>query len=135
MANESKKLAYKMAGGLASTETLQKLIKRGVSKYPKAADRLESLGADSGEVRFINLTRQHQGITFGIFHKVTRGAAQHVIDMKGQSLEWPVTTMTAKAEGRSDGEFVEGTLFFGVWKNHVVLHQRYRAGQSSSRAI
>ncbi len=36
---------------------------------------------------------------------------------------WKVVPITAKNNPEEASEFVEGTLFFGVWKNHVVLHQ------------
>jgi hypothetical protein len=123
MQNESKKLIYKLAGGVAASETLQQLTKRALGKHPKAADRLEPLGESGSEVRFINSTRQHHGVTFGVFHKVTKGAAQYIIDMQAAGDEWKVSTITAKGEDRPNGEFVEGTLFFALWKNHVVLHQ------------
>jgi hypothetical protein len=31
--------------------------------------------------------------------------------------------VTAKTAGKEAREFVEGTLFFAIWKNHVVVHQ------------
>jgi hypothetical protein len=37
--------------------------------------------------------------------------------------EWPVHLVTAKGAGTEASEFVEGTLFFLVWKNHLILHQ------------
>jgi|SRR6266850_3396649 len=122
MNRETKKIVYKLAGGTGS-ETLQSILRCALSKHRRPADRLEPLGKDGGEVRFINLSRQHKGVTLGIFHKVTKGAAQHVIDMQKAGDEWKIFPVTARSDKRPEGEFVEGTLFFGIWKNHVVLHQ------------
>lgn len=121
MQRETKKLIYKLAGGLASPDNLQNMVKRNIDKYPKPDDRLETHGVSDGEVRFINLIRQHHGVTFGTFHKVTKGSAQLVIEMAGD--QWEVAPVTAKSAKRPHGEFIEGTLFFGIFKNHIVLHQ------------
>jgi hypothetical protein len=123
MQRESKKIAYKLAAGLPNGQTLQEILKKALQKYKRTADRLENLGADGSDVRFINANRQHQAVTFGLFHKVTKGAAQHVIDMEQKGDEWSLQSVTAKSATRPAGEFVEGTLFFGIWKNHVLLHQ------------
>src|SRR2546421_82763 len=112
MQRESKKIAYKIATGLADGQTLQDLLRKALTKYRRTADRLESLGADGSDVRFINANRQHQAVTFGLFHKVTKGAAQHVIDMQQKGEEWSLDSVTAKSASRPAGEFVEGTLFF-----------------------
>jgi hypothetical protein len=121
MQRETKKLIYKLAGGLASPDNLQNMVKRLIEKCPKPDDRLETLGVSDGEVRFINLIRQHHGVTFGTFHKVTKGEAHLVIEMAGD--QWEVAPVTAKSAKRPHGEFIEGTLFFGIFKNHIVLHQ------------
>jgi hypothetical protein len=123
MQREYKKLAYKVARGVGAAQTLQELLCGAVKKYHEVGSRIHLLGADGGEARFVNFVRQHQAATFGAFHKVTKGAAQHVINMEGKGDSWEMMTVTAKSEARPHGEFVEGTLFFGVWKNHVVLHQ------------
>ena len=78
MNRESKKLIYKHADGFTNGETLQSALVRALTQYHRTADRVEPLGADSSEVRFINLTRNHQKMLLGIFHKLTKGAGQYV---------------------------------------------------------
>src|SRR4051812_20672713 len=108
MARESKKIVYKIAHGADTEWTLQRGLKSALAKFRRANDRLEPLGAAGSEVRFINFTRQHKGVTCGVFHKVTRGAAQHVIDMQKTGEEWKVIPVKATTETRPNGEFVEG---------------------------
>lgn len=67
--------------------------------------------------------RHHQGLILGIFHRLTKGAGQYVIAMPDSDKEWPVELIKAGADPKLNREFVEGTLFFAVWKNHLVMHQ------------
>lgn len=122
MKSEPKKLTYKLATG-CNGETLQKLIASALRRYQKPKMRLQPLGADGAEVRFIAYSRTNQGMLIGVFHKLTKGKAAQVIEMEDERDEWPVKMISAKASPKDVSEFVEGTLFFGVWKNHVVLHQ------------
>ena len=122
MKKEQKKLTYKLATGTGDS-TLQELLAKALKKYSKPENRLESLGMDGAEVRFVAYARKNQQALIGVFHKLTKGRAQEVIEMVKNGDEWPVHLVTAKAHGKEAQEFVEGTLFFGVWKNHVVVHQ------------
>jgi hypothetical protein len=122
MNKEPKKLTYKLATG-TDNNTLQTLLLSALKKYSKPEKRLESLGADGAEVRFIAFTRKNQQALLGVFHKLTKGRAQEVIEMVKNGDEWPVHLVTAEADGKEPQEFVEGTLFFAIWKNHVVVHQ------------
>lgn len=122
MPKEQRKLIYK-AANRNGDKTLQAVLHAALRKYTKPERRLETLGADGSEVRFIAYGRQHQQALMGVFHKLTRGRAQEVIDMAKGRDEWPVHLVTAKGPGQETSEFVEGTLFFLVWKNHLILHQ------------
>ena len=122
MKSESKKLTYKLAHG-CNGATLQKLLASALRKYSKPKSRLQPLGANGAEVRFIAYSRTNQGMLIGVFHKLTKGKAAQVIEMADEREEWPVKMVSAKADPKDVSEFVEGTLFFGVWKDHVVLHQ------------
>jgi hypothetical protein len=122
MKSESKKLTYKWASG-CNGDTLQSLLVAALKKYSKPNKRLQPLGADGAEVRFIAYSRTNQGMLIGVFHKLTRGKAAQVIEMADEQEEWPVRMLSAKANPKDVSEFVEGTLFFGIWKNHVILHQ------------
>lgn len=122
MKSESKKLAYKLANG-CNGETLQDMLASAIKKYPKPKKRLQQLGADGSDVRFIAYAHTNEGMLIGVFHKLTKGKAAQVIEMADERDEWPVKMMSPKANPKDVSEFIEGTLFFGVWKNHVVLHQ------------
>ncbi len=117
---QQKNLLYKEASGI---DNLQSSIREALRRYPKPENRIESLGTDGAEVRFIAYARTNQGALIGVFHKLTRGRAQEVIDMINGQEEWQVHLVTAKGEGKTTAEFIEGSLFFGVWKNHAVIHQ------------
>lgn len=123
MKKERKKLAYKLASGAGDGETLQSALTKALGMFPDAPSRVESLGLEGAEVRFINLTRTHQKMLLGGFHKLTKGRAQQVIEMAATKTEWPVTLVNATAPGKPPREFVEGTLYFGIWKDHVIMHQ------------
>lgn len=124
MERESKRLIYKRATGAPGGETLQSALIKALSHYDLAANRVEKLGADESQVRFINVHRAHQNLTLGIFHRLTKGAGQYIISMADSSKDWTVELVTPPgSDEKVKCEFVEGTLFFAIWKNHVVLHQ------------
>src|SRR5688572_15815338 len=99
MNKESKKLIYKIASGLTPSETLQSAATEALREFRTSKERLETVGADGSMVRFINVARTHQRLLIGIFHRLTKGAGQHVIDMAGSPEAWEVGVVTAKLEG------------------------------------
>jgi len=119
---EQRKLIYKDAAG-AGTGTLQSALTAALARFPKVPSRLQKLGTDNSRVQFINLTRLSQGMLIGVFHKLTPGAAQQVIEMGEEKPEWPVALVPAKSAEKPNREFISGSLYFGIWKNHVILHQ------------
>ena len=122
MQKERRKIVYRLASGTGD-KTLQNELGAALRKFKTPNTRLEPLGSDGSEVRFINIARTHQKMMVGVFHKLTRGAAQIIINMDGDGDAWKVETVTAKNEKRPKGEFVEGSLYFGIWKNHVLMLQ------------
>jgi hypothetical protein len=122
MTKQQKTLVYKLATG-GGGQTLQAILGKALRHHSKPDKRVENLGADGAEVRFIAYTRNNHQALIGVFHKLTKGRAQEVIEMIKDGDEWPVHLVTAKAAGKEAREFIEGTLFFGIWKNHVVVHQ------------
>src|ERR1700721_1321889 len=123
MNRETKKLIYKQVGGLSNGDTLQGQLQKTLGRYSLPSKRVESLGVNSGQVRFINVHRRHQNFLLGIFHRLTVGAGQYVIAMPDADQEWPVELIKAGANEKLRREFVEGTLYFTIWKNHLVMHQ------------
>lgn len=120
---ESKKLIYKMAKGLSNSHTLQDDLLTAIQKYKTPKKRLEHQGADGSMQRFINLCRRHNKVLIGTFHRLTEGAAQLMIETGTDAEAWPVTPVTAKTQAQPNREFIEGTLYFAIWRNHVVMHQ------------
>jgi hypothetical protein len=129
MQKERRKFTYKLATGLSNGKTLQSELGSALRKKKKPNDRLEPLGTDGSEVRFINVARTHQKMLVGVFHKLTRGAAQIIINMDGDGEAWNVEPVKAQNAQRPKGEFVEGSLYFGIWKNHVIIVQASLAVQ------
>lgn len=120
---EQKKLIYKQAAGAGNGATLQSALSAALTRFPKAASRVEKLGADGSKVQFINVTRLHRGMLMGAFHKLTHGAAQQVIEMSEENPEWPVALVSANSTDKPNREFIGGSLYFGIWKNHAIVHQ------------
>ncbi len=123
MPKEQKKLSYKIAGGFGETETLQSALMAALEKCTKIQDRIEEYDEAAKQVRFINLTLPYNGMIFGNFHKVTKDLALMIIDMVEENPNFSVTAYKAKTDNRPNGEFIESTLQFGVYKNHVFLLQ------------
>jgi hypothetical protein len=123
MQRESKKLTYKFASGLSNGDTLQSVLTGCLRSYKKSKDRVELLGPNGEEMRFINVSRQNKGMLLGVFHKLTRGSGQYIIDMADAADAWNVELITAKLSEKDKREFIEGSLYFGIWKNNVVMHQ------------
>lgn len=122
MQRETKKLIYKQAEG-SGRKTLQDRLTSALKRFKKPKSRLEEMGTSGSEVRFVAYWRTSGPAITGVFHKLTKGRAQEVIDMNPDGDEWAVSLVSAKLGGKELSEFIEGTLFFQVWKNHVILHQ------------
>jgi hypothetical protein len=120
---EVKKLVYKVAKGLPNSRTLQDEVSEAIQRYRGPKKRVQAQGLDNSHHRFINACRRNNKVTLGTFHKLTRGAAQLIIETSKDGEDWPVRPVTAKTEDSPDREYVEGTLFFALWRNHVILHQ------------
>jgi hypothetical protein len=124
MDRRSKKLVYKIATGAKAGSTLQNDLIAALALRPKAKSRLEKLGPNGDEARLINETRTHSSVLCGSLHRFTSGAAQVIISIDDDAKEWAVEQMVPPpTETAKHREFIEGLLFFGIWKNHVILLQ------------
>jgi hypothetical protein len=123
MNRETKKLIYKYVEGLPKGEIFQSALESALAKFALPSKRVEPLGADGSQVRFINVHRRHQSLRLGMFHRLTKGAGQYVIEMNDSGQDWPVQLLPAPKDAKTQREFLEGTLFFALWKNHLVMHQ------------
>jgi hypothetical protein len=123
MTRESKKLIYKHVAGLNGKDTFQDTIAQAIAKYKRPKSRVEPLGTDRSEIRFINMAQSNRKMLVGSFHKLTQGAGQYIIQMADNTVDaWDVTLVKAKQMGEL-AEFVAGTLFYGIWRNHLIMHQ------------
>jgi hypothetical protein len=142
---KQKKLIYKLAKGVPEGTTLQEELTKALQRKSKVTDRLETLGIDSDEARFINNIRPVDKMLFCELARFTRGAAAALVNMVADKEEWEVNQIVAdqikilgkklqdapdEEEGESEDkekdpqrEFLDGILFFGAWKNHVVMLQ------------
>lgn len=122
MSRENKKLVYKQVGGFSNGETLQLELHEALARHALPSKRIEPLGASGRQVRFVNAHREYRGLLLGVFHRLRRGAGEQVMAMPetDKDKEWPI--ITARKNIKLQRELVEGTLFFGVWNNHLVMH-------------
>lgn len=120
----AKKLVYKIASGAKAGSTLQQVLLAALRARPKAKSRLEKLGIRGDEARLINETRNHGSMLCGSLHRFTAGAAQVIISIDDDASEWTIEQLVPPPSDTAEHrEFVEGLLFFGIWKNHVILLQ------------
>jgi hypothetical protein len=117
---ETKKLVYKQVDGFTNGETLQLELQEALARQALPSKRVESLGASARQVRFVNAHRQSRGLLLGIFHRLRRGAGEQVMATPDGDKEWPV--ITAGKNKKLQSELAEGTLFFAVWNNHLVMN-------------
>jgi hypothetical protein len=110
---------------------LQSLLKAAFSKHATVGDRLEEI-EKTGQTRFVTLHRSREGILFGVMICYTVGNNQPIVgvDLTQKELSLQQIEPPADATGRRN-EFIEGTLYFGVRENHVILVQSaaFRSGQ------
>ncbi len=123
MSCETKKLVYKQVDGFTNGETLQLELNEALARQALPSKRVESLGASGRQVRFVTVHRQSRGVLLGMFHRLRRAAGEQVmatLDADLADQEWPV--IAASKNKKLQSELVEGTLFFAVWNNHLVMH-------------
>lgn len=134
MATESKrkKLTYKVAHFMSdlgdSTITLESLLRRALRKVSKAYNRFQNPQADGIEFQFLNYSGSHvpredqrtdsSGGIFGCeFLAYEKGADQSTLSINQEAEEIDVDSIIPD-EGK---EFLAGSVYFGVHKNHVIL--------------
>lgn len=121
MKKEQKRISYKLAEGCPGSTHLQGMLGAALKKFKKTGDRRQPIGAAGEHLRFINVYRTHEGVLYGVFHSLSPGSAQLIIEMEGET--YTVESVLPTDAGSKNAEFVEGTLFFGVWMNHVLVIQ------------
>jgi hypothetical protein len=110
---------------------LQSLLKAAFSKHVTIGDRAEKL-RENDQTRFVTLHKIREGVLFGVVICYTEGNNQATVgvDLTQTELSLQQIEPPTDAAGKKN-EFIEGTLYFGVRENHIVLLQSrgFRSGQ------
>jgi len=122
-----KNFMYKRASFLKETGdakmNLEMLLRQAIKKVPKAIEREKN--PDEAVFQLINYSGSHTPIgskesLFGCeFLSFEQGADQSTIKINGDSTEMDIRSLVA-ANGE---EFLDGSVYFGVISNHVVIVQ------------
>jgi len=130
----TKDLRYQHAFFLKdSGKTLQQHMDAARARLKLASGRAQKMGNDEDNVRLWNRRSTRGLLTCGMFHSYERGRSQLVIEMNDGAEEYTLEAADPpkpKAK-ESKTEFNEGLLFFGVYKNHVILLQSSALRQSA----
>ncbi len=123
--SRTKDLLYKHADFLKPTgKTLQQHLLNAREKLRLAKDREQKFGDDADLVRVWNRGLKRGLLACGMFHSFEHGRSQLVLAMQDNAEEYPILAAESPATKESKvTEFNEGLLFFGVYKNHVLLLQ------------
>jgi hypothetical protein len=103
-------------------QTLQAKMTAALVKLRKVGARKEEQGEDQNYVRTVIYYRTVSSMLFGVLASFERGTHQLTV---AEDDEAEVLTVEQVAPPKTDQdkrrEFLEGTCYFGVLKNHVVL--------------
>jgi len=122
MEKKSKELHYKRAVLHGTTDTLQHALEGVLKQHKLPHDRLESLGLNGDEGRVIVHEHHHAAILCATLTTYEKGALQPIMGITPKSADWPIKLVEPpKLAGSNETEFLDGYLFLGVWKNHVLF--------------
>ncbi|WP_370421940.1 hypothetical protein AB9Q29_016570 [Pantoea vagans] len=125
---------YKRAVIGGSKETLQQILENALGaggEFELAANRKEQVDPKDPTAGFhlINKSQHYESIFFGQFLLFEPGKTQALLTMNENAHSYqidPITTASIKkrkGDKSGDKEFVESILYFGVYKNHVLIVQ------------
>ncbi|MDB6032501.1 MAG: hypothetical protein JWM16_2839 [Verrucomicrobiales bacterium] len=122
MDRKNKEVHYKKAVIQNGKGNLQSYLEAALNEFPMPGFRVEWLGADSSEGRVMLDERHHSGMLCVTMTSHTRGALQAVMGIAEKANTWPIRQVKPPTlAGTEKTEFLDGYLFFGVWKNHVLV--------------
>jgi len=106
----------------ADKQTLQAKLTASFAKLRKIGTRKEEQGEDQNYVRTVIYHRTVSNMLFGVLASFERGTHQLTVaeddDAESLTVEQVAPPKTEQDKRR---EFLEGTCYFGILKNHVVL--------------
>lgn len=125
---------YKRAVIGGSKQYLQSILEEALGEggaYELASSRKEQIDPNDPSAGFhlINKSQHYESIFFGQFLLFEPGKTQATITMEDNAQAYkidPITTASLKKRKGDKGtekEFVESILYFGVYKNHVLIVQ------------
>lgn len=129
MDRKTRKVQYKIASFLkdlaAPGENLEKLLRRAVRRKRLAVERLHTAGDENSDQTFLNYSLTHkapQGANLAMYCcellYFEAGADQSSIKMNPTA---EVVDLAAVGPAGKDEEFLAGSVYFGVFENHVVV--------------
>lgn len=125
---------YKRAVIGGSKQTLQQVLEKALGaggEFEFAVARKEQVDPKdpTAGFHFINKSQHYENIFFGQFLLFEPGKTQAMLTMNDDAQSYqidPITTASIKkkkGDKGGDKEFVESILYFGAYKNHVLIVQ------------
>lgn len=122
MDKKAKDIHYKQAGLVGASGTLQHALEEAVKHLPMSNDRLELLGVNANERRVLLHPRHHDAMLCLTMSSYVQGTQQPIVGIAPKHKDWPIHQVNPpQLAGADKTEFLDGYLYFGVWKNHVVF--------------
>jgi len=132
-----KRIHYKRVVFTENKSHLQDLMKavfqkKHVSQVCTAGNRKEVVNANDQSYRLINHYRATDGMFFGQMIYLEAGKAQGIVEIDDDATYYTVKNLTTDKLSHSDDknakkkmhrEFIDSVLYFGVYKNHLVVMQ------------
>ncbi|SUO96720.1 hypothetical protein [Suttonella ornithocola] len=113
--------------GGENTKTLQEILQHNVfatEKQLRATDREEAISKDSDQKRLINHYIVRSGMFFGQMIAYNAGEPQPFLTKLSDDEFYKVNSISADSineENSQQKEFIHSILYFGVYKNHLVV--------------
>ncbi len=117
----TKTLIYKVArfNKEMNGKNLQDLLVLAFKKKKSAVSRRQQADSEN-HYRLVNYNGSHKGMRVGDFFDYTHGQKQPLAKFEEEVEELEISTL-APPDNKS--EFLHSILYFGVWKNSIILSQ------------
>lgn len=120
----SKTFVYKVARFLGSKHELATALAQAIGGAPTLAERRQQVGGpNTPEWLLLNGFRIRKGFVSGELMRYSPGTAAAALLDDPSAATAPVSKYTAPKQGGKPTEWLESTLYFTAYKNHVVLMQ------------
>lgn len=124
MAEQKRKsLHYRRAEFLNSKSNLEHLLSAALSKLGLVKDREEDLWGDQTFFRLVNRHVKKLNMEFGDLVTYEVGTNKQLITMNKNVSSLSIKQLSPPTVENQTTEFLEGSLFYGIKDNHVVVMQ------------